>query len=118
MVVRALAMAGLVLVVGSALVLAAYAVHALLAPQRRPVLVEPFLSGHAPVEHAVSRYHARWYAATLVFLAFDMEMAFMYPWVRVVGEMGAKAVTEMFLFLGILLVGVLYAWRQGAFRWS
>ena len=109
---------GILLTIGSTLVLVLYALSAALAPRARPVVVEPFLSGHAPLEHAVSRYHARWYAATLVFLAFDMEMAFMYPWVRVVAEMGATAVVEMFLFLAILLVGVLYAWRQGAFRWS
>lgn len=42
----------------------------------------------------------------------------MYPWVRVVGEMGTPAVVEMFLFLGILLAAVAYAWREGAFRWS
>ena len=114
----ALVATAVLLALGSAVVLALYGGSALLAPARRPVVVEPFLSGHAPAEHAVSRYHARWYAATLVFLAFDMEMAFMYPWVRVVAEMGTKAVVEMFLFLGILLVGVLYAWRQGAFRWS
>ena len=53
----------------------------------------------------------------LIFLAFDMEMIFMYPWTLVVADMGAKAVVEMFLFLGILLVGVVYAWREGALRW-
>ena len=113
-----LAAAAVVLLVGAGLVLALYAAHHLLAPERRPVVVEPFLSGHAPTQHAVSRYHARWYAVPLVFLAFDMEMAFMYPWVLVVGEMGATAVVEMFVFLAILLVGVVYAWRQGALRWS
>lgn len=110
--------AAALLALGSTVVLASYGGHALMTAARRPVVVEPFLSGHAPTEHAVSPHHDRWYAATLVFLAFDMEMAFMYPWVRAVGEMGATAVIEMFLFLGILLVGVLYAWRQGAFRWS
>jgi NADH-quinone oxidoreductase subunit A len=116
--VQALTAVASLLAVGVALVAAMYLAHLVLSPDRRPVVVEPFLSGHEPTEHAVSRYHARWYAATLVFLAFDMEMAFMYPWVRVVAEMGAKAVVEMFLFLSILVVGVLYAWRQGALRWS
>ena len=110
--------AATVLGAGAGLVLALYAAHALLTSDRRPVVVEPSLSGHAPTEHAVSRYHARWYAVTLVFLAFDMEMAFMYPWVLVVAEMGREAVVEMFVFLAILLVGVVYAWRQGALRWS
>jgi NADH-quinone oxidoreductase subunit A len=78
----------------------------------------PFLSGGRPLEHAASRYHVRWYVVTMVFLAFDMEMIFMYPWTLVVESIGAKAVVEMFVFLGLLLVGVLYAWREGAFRWA
>lgn len=99
-------------------VLLLYGLHGALSLDRRPVLVDPFLSGHAPVQHAVSRYHARWYTVTLVFLAFDMEMAFMYPWTLVVADIGAKAVVEMFGFLGILTVGVVYAWREGALRWA
>jgi NADH-quinone oxidoreductase subunit A len=78
----------------------------------------PFLSGARPREHAVSRFHVRWYAVTLVFLAFDMEMIFMYPWALVVAEVGAMAVAEMFIFLALLMVGVVYAWREGAFRWA
>ncbi|MFI6595097.1 NADH-quinone oxidoreductase subunit A [Nonomuraea sp. NPDC050536] len=93
-----------------------YGVSLVLAP--RPISVGPFLSGARPAEHALSRFHVRWYAVTLVFLAFDMEMIFMYPWALVVAEVGAAAVVEMFAFLGLLLVGVLYAWREGAFRWA
>ncbi len=77
----------------------------------------PFQSGHVPVEHALSRFHARWYPMTLLFLAFDVEMLFMYPWAVVAGAMGAAAVIEMFVFLGVLLAGVLWAWREGALRW-
>jgi NADH-quinone oxidoreductase subunit A len=80
--------------------------------------VGPFLSGGLPSEHAVSRFHVRWYAVTMVFLAFDMEMVFMYPWALVVASIGVKAVVEMFLFLGLLMVGVVYAWREGALRWA
>ena len=110
--------AAVVLAAGSAVVLALYAVSALLSTDRRPVVVEPYMSGHAPAQHAVSRFHARWYAVTIVFLAFDMEMAFMYPWALVVADMGTSAVVEMFGFLGVLFVGVVYAWREGAFRWA
>ena len=78
----------------------------------------PFLSGHEPAEHAVSRFHVRWYALTMIFLAFDMEMVFMYPWTLVVAEEGVTAVVEMFVFLGILFAGVVYAWREGALRWT
>jgi NADH-quinone oxidoreductase subunit A len=87
---------------------------------RLPVMVEagPFLSGNLPQEHALSRFHVRWYAVALLFLAFDMEMIFMYPWAVVVAEVGIAALVEMFIFLGLLIVGVLYAWREGAFRWA
>jgi NADH-quinone oxidoreductase subunit A len=54
----------------------------------------------------------------MLFLAFDMEMIFMYPWTRVITAVGASSVVEMFTFLGILLAGVTYAWREGAFRWT
>ncbi|MCF7552671.1 NADH-quinone oxidoreductase subunit A [Pseudonocardia sp. WMMC193] len=80
--------------------------------------VPPFTGGLAPVEHAFSRFHVRWYPLTMVFLAFDMEMIFMYPWTLVVARTGASAVVEMFVFLGILLAGVVYAWREGALRWT
>ena len=80
--------------------------------------VLPFAGGLPPTEHAFSRFHVRWYSVTMVFLAFDMEMLFMCPWTLVVSAVGAPAVIEMFLFLGILLAGVLYAWREGAFRWT
>ncbi|OLT13890.1 NADH dehydrogenase [Actinomadura sp. CNU-125] len=100
-----------------AAVAAVYALSVVLAP---PGIVGtgPFLSGMRPQEHALSRYHVRWYVVTMVFLAFDMEMVFMYPWAVIVASVGAKAVVEMFLFLGLLVVGVVYAWREGAFRWT
>ncbi|WP_028661714.1 NADH-quinone oxidoreductase subunit A [Saccharomonospora saliphila] len=80
--------------------------------------VPPFLSGHDPAEHAMSRYHVRWYPVAMLFLVFDMEMVFMYPWTLVVAETGTSAVVEMFVFLAILVVGVVYAWREGALRWT
>lgn len=79
---------------------------------------EPFLSGLAVTEHAVSRFHVRWYTIAIVFLVFDMEMVFMYPWVLVVRETGVGSVVEMFAFLAILLAAIVYAWREGVFRWS
>ncbi|MGN6415431.1 NADH-quinone oxidoreductase subunit A [Flexivirga sp.] len=80
--------------------------------------VTPYLSGGRPMEHALSRYHVRWYTVTLLFLAFDVEMLFMYAWALVVAQMGAGAVVEMFVFLGLLMAGVVYAWREGALRWA
>jgi NADH-quinone oxidoreductase subunit A len=107
-----------VLAVGGGLVLAGYALSALVAVRPPIDGVGAFAGGLPPSEHAVSRFHVRWYPVTMVFLAFDMEMLFMYPWTLVVSRVGAAAVIEMFLFLAILLAGVLYAWREGALRWT
>ena len=79
--------------------------------------VLPFGSGWNLEQHAISRFHTRWYAVTLVFLAFDVEMLFMYPWAPVAAELGAEAIAEMFVFLGVLIAGVVWAWREGTFRW-
>ncbi len=62
------------------------------------------------------RYHARYTAYALLFLAFDMEMAFMYPWAVVYREEGLVALLDMGVFLAILFLGLLYGWSQGAFR--
>ncbi|MFC5136767.1 NADH-quinone oxidoreductase subunit A [Actinomycetospora rhizophila] len=80
--------------------------------------VMPHAGGLPPVEHPLSRFHVRWYVVTMVFLAFDMEMIFMYPWTLVVARMGPASVVEMFGFLTLLMAGVLYAWREGALRWT
>ena len=114
------ALLGLAVVAGAALVGVGLvvAVSWLLRVERRPLTAPPHAGGFPPVEHAVSRFHVRWSTIALVFLAFDMEMIFMYPWTLVLARSGPGAAVEMFTFLGVLLVGVLYAWREGAFRWS
>jgi NADH-quinone oxidoreductase subunit A len=55
---------------------------------------------------------------TLLLIAFEMEMMFMYPWAVVYVQEGTKALVEMGMFLGILSLGILYAWREGALRWQ
>lgn len=101
-----------------ALLVGLYGASYAMSLARRPAHVLPFESGSPPQQHAVSRYHVRWYTVTLLFLAFDMEMIFMYPWAIVVADMGTSAVVEMFGFLAILVVGVAYLWREGALRWT
>lgn len=101
---------------GTVAVVVAYAAHRALL-REPPAVVLPFQSGARPREHALSRYHVRWYALTLLFLAFDVEMLFMYPWALVVAVEGGGSVVEMFVFLGVLGVGVLWARREGALRW-
>ncbi len=78
----------------------------------------PFLGGGSQTTHAWQRYHLRYYPMTLLFIAFEMEMMFMYPWAVVYVEEGLKALGEMAMFLSILSVGIVYAWREGVFRWQ
>lgn len=95
-----------------------YTAHLALTAHRDPLQAGPYLGGARVQEHAFSRFHLRWYVVSMIFLAFDMEMLFMYPWTLVVRMMGPSAVIEMFTFLGLLVVGVVYAWREGALRWA
>ncbi len=103
--------------IAAAIIAAAYGAHRAASISARVLVCLPFQSGWLPEEHALSRYHARWYPATLIFLAFDVEMLFMYPWAVVVAQLGTSAIVEMFAFLGVLFVAVVWAWREGALRW-
>ncbi|MAW99504.1 MAG: NADH-quinone oxidoreductase subunit A [Sphingomonas sp.] len=78
----------------------------------------PFLGGGDQTVHAWQRYHIRYYSMTLLFIAFEMEMMFMYPWAVVFVAEGMKAMVEMGMFLAILSVGIVYGWREGIFRWQ
>ena len=78
----------------------------------------PFIGGAEPQTHAWQRYHVRYYPMVLLLIAFEMEMMFMYPWAVVYVAEGIKAMVEMGMFLGILALGILYAWREGVFRWQ
>ena len=78
----------------------------------------PVLGGPEPATHAWNRFHIRYYPMTLLFIAFEMEMMFMYPWAVVYVQEGIKALAEMGMFLTILSVGIFYAWREGALRWQ
>lgn len=103
---------------GLGIVALLYGGSRVLAVARVGAEVWPFTGGQPTLEHAFSRFHVRWYPLTMVFLAFDMEMLFMYPWTLVVSRVGASSVIEMFAFLAVLLAGVAYAWREGALRWT
>ena len=92
------------------LVAAAYAV----AVGRRGVTVARGADG----EPAWPRYHVRYYTFALLFIAFDMEMAYMYPWAAVFRDLGLFAYAEIGFFLTVLGLGIAYGWREGALEWS
>lgn len=76
----------------------------------------PFAGGTLAPRPAWARYHVRYYGLALLFLAFDMEMAFMYPWATVYRTLGLPALLDMGVFLIILFLGILYGWSEGALR--
>lgn len=76
----------------------------------------PFAGGALAPQPVWVRYHVRYYGVALLFLAFDMEMAFMYPWATVYRALGLTALLDMGFFLAILFLGILYGWREGALR--
>ena len=78
----------------------------------------PVLGGPQPSVHAWQRFHVRYYPMALLLIAFEMEMMFMYPWAVVYVREGTEALAEMGMFLGILSLGIAYAWREGALRWQ
>jgi NADH-quinone oxidoreductase subunit A len=94
-----------------------YAFARAIGPTRQePGKDVPASSGVLSRDPVWGRYHARYYGYALLFLAFDMEMAFMYPWAVVYKEVGMVALLDMGVFLAILFLGLLYGWSQGAFR--
>ena len=73
---------------------------------------------HGDEQPAWPRFHVRYYTFALLFIAFDMEMAYMYPWAVVFRELGVFAYAEIGFFLTVLGLGIAYAWREGALEWS
>lgn len=85
------------------------------APPTRDTTYE---CGEEPEGVAQVRFHPRYYVVALVFVVFDVEAAFMLPWALNVRGGGSIAIIEMFLFVGVLLLGWAYALRKGALKWQ
>ncbi|VAW19957.1 NADH ubiquinone oxidoreductase chain A [hydrothermal vent metagenome] len=99
------------------LVLSLYALARAIGKTRKePGKDVPATAGQLSRDPVWVRYHARYTAFALLFLAFDMEMAFMYPWAVVYREEGLVALLDMGVFLAILFLGLLYGWSQGALK--
>ena len=90
----------------------------LLAPHRpNPIKNSPYECGEQPIGNAWIQYNVGYYLFGLLFLVFDVEAGFMYPWAVVLREVGPVALLEMGIFLLVLIVGLVYAWRKGALEW-
>ena len=90
--------------------------RALGSTRQEPGKDVPATAGQLSRDPVWVRYHAPYYGYALLFLAFDMEMAYMYPWAVVYKQVGMVALLDMGVFLAILFLGLLYGWSQGALR--
>jgi NADH-quinone oxidoreductase subunit A len=83
-----------------------------------PVKAEPFESGNPPTGDAHMRFSVRFYLVAMLFLIFDLEVVFLYPWAIIFRQLGHFGLIEMGIFLGILLIGFVYVWKKGALEWD
>lgn len=78
----------------------------------------PYECGLVPTGDARQRFDVKFYLVAMLFILFDVEIVFMFPWAVQFQELGALGVLVMFEFLVILLVGFVYVWKKGALDWS
>jgi NADH-quinone oxidoreductase subunit A len=110
---------GMLLLIGLGIGGVALVAPALLAPKRpsrRKHL--PYESGMLPIGPAQRRFPVKFYLTALLFILFDIEIIFFYPWALQVQALRTLALVEMGLFVLVLLIGYVYAWRKGAFEWE
>ncbi len=90
----------------------------LLAPRNpNPIKSIPYESGMPPIGAARQRYTVRYYVIAMLFVVFDIEAVFFYPWAVAFNAIGWYGLIEMVLFISLLLVAYVYAWRKGALDW-
>jgi NADH-quinone oxidoreductase subunit A len=82
------------------------------------VKLEPYECGIEPTTDARDRYSIRYYLVAMLFVIFDVETVFMFPWAVIMDQLALFGLIEMLVFLFILVVGYLYAWRKGALEWA
>ena len=86
---------------------------------RRPYKekLQIYESGNPPVGEPRERFSIKFYIIAMLFVVFDVEAVFLYPWALVFDKIGLYALIEMLLFIVVLLIGYIYAWKKEAFEW-
>jgi NADH-quinone oxidoreductase subunit A len=91
----------------------------LLAPSRPDAeKLSPYECGFEPFEDARMKFDVRYYLVAILFILFDLEIAFLFPWAIVLDEIGFPGFLAMMVFLAILVVGFVYEWMKGALEWE
>ena len=90
-----------------------------LGPQRPDAeKLSPYECGFEPFDDAHMKFDVRFYLVAILFIIFDLEIAFLFPWAVVLNDIGVFGLLAMFLFLAILVVGFIYEWKKGALEWE
>ncbi len=107
------------LIVVSAFAAIALTISALVGPRRpTPAKLSPYESGMPPFGSARRRVPVKYYLTAVLFILFDIEIIFFYPWAVLFRQLGWFGLIEMALFVLVLLVGYVYVWRKGGFDWD
>ena len=78
----------------------------------------PFECGKDPFSLPIGRLAIKFYLTAILFILFDVELVFLYPWAVVYRALGSVGLAQMLVFLGVLMVGFVYAWDNGALKWQ
>ena len=106
-------------VLAGALVGAFILLASTLGPKRpSSVKSEPFECGQTPFAVPAGRLSIKFYLTAILFIVFDVELVFLYPWAVVFRDLGISGVVEIGVFLGVLMAGFFYAWDNGALEWQ
>ena len=109
---------GLMLTAAFAMGMTLLILNWIVAPQKPSWMkAAPYESGIPNVTPVQARYTARFYIVAMLFVIFDIEAIFLYPWAVAFNQLGLYGLVEMVSFIAILLVGYVYAWRKGALEW-
>ena len=109
----------LFLIVAGGIGVALLVVGQVLGP-RRPTVekLSPYECGFAAFEDARMQFDVRYYLIAILFIVFDLEIAFVFPWALVFRELGVFGLVEMGVFLALLVIGFVYVWKKGALEWE
>ncbi len=91
----------------------------LLGPKRPDAAkLSPYECGFEAFEDARVQFDVRYYLVAILFIAFDLEIAFVFPWAVIFRSLGLLGLIEMGIFLGLLVLGFVYIWKKGALEWE
>ena len=109
----------LFMVVSAGIGIALIAIGNLFGPKKPSAEKDsPYECGFEAFEDARMKFDVRYYLIAILFILFDLEIAFLFPWATVFSRIGIVALVEMFTFLLLLVVGYVYVWKKGALEWD